>query len=81
MTKELKGTGLQAHHIVDQRFKLGIQDIVAVTPSEHQIFTNVWENYCLLGWNYSTSEIWGAAQQVYADYPAILNAIRIALGI
>ena len=41
MTKELKGTGLQAHHIVDQRFKLGIQDIVAVTPSEHQIFTNV----------------------------------------
>ena len=33
------------------------------------------------GGNYSTSEIWAAAQQVYADYPAILNAIRIALGI
>jgi hypothetical protein len=48
MTKALKGTGLQAHHVVEQRFA-GVMGgnatqrmSVAVTPAEHQVFTNAW---------------------------------------
>lgn len=80
MTKELKGTGLQAHHIVDQRFKLGIEDTVAVTTEEHQIFTNGMRKILPYGNDYTINEIWEAAQSVYADYPAILDAIRSVLG-
>src|SRR5690606_9601281 len=48
LTKALKGTGLQAHHLVEQRFAgvLGQNArqmaSVAVTKAEHQAFTNAW---------------------------------------
>jgi len=82
MTKTLKGSGLQAHHIVEQRFGLSITDSVAVTASEHQVFTNSWRSLIPYGTDYSTltnAQIWSAAQTVYTGYPAILDALQKAL--
>jgi hypothetical protein len=46
----LKGTGLQAHHLIEQRFAATVGQAapkmlaVAVTRPEHQVFTNAWRN-------------------------------------
>ncbi|HDD24953.1 MAG TPA: RHS repeat-associated core domain-containing protein, partial [Chloroflexi bacterium] len=84
----ISGTGLQAHHIIEQRFaaRLGLNpgqmQSVALTPEEHQIFTNLWRaqigynvDYTLL----TANDIWLAAQQVYAGYPELLEAARRTL--
>ncbi|WP_144687055.1 hypothetical protein [Acetivibrio clariflavus] len=86
MTKSLKGTGLQAHHIIEQRLAdvLGISNTksmlsVAVTKTEHQAFTNAWRKLIPYGTNYSTltkTQIWNYAQEVYKDYPALLDAAK-----
>jgi len=81
----LSGTGLQAHHIVEQRLAqtLGIDsklmDSVAVTTTEHQAFTNAWRQLIPYGTDYSKlnqSQIWDAAQKVYKDYPQLLDAAK-----
>ena len=81
LKKLLKGTGLQAHHIIEQRLvkHLGIDVYrmlsVAVTPAEHQKFTNMWREIFKYGTNYrklTIDDIWRAAQKVYKDYPALL---------
>ncbi len=86
LTKSLKGTGLQAHHIIEQRLAdvLGISNTksmlsVAVTKTEHQAFTNAWRKLIPYGTNYSTltkTQIWNYAQEVYKDYPALLDAAK-----
>lgn len=83
LRKGLKGTGLQAHHIVEKRL-LNALDIdansalsVAVTPTEHQVFTNAWRAIFPYGMDYSgltPEDVWEAAQKVYADYPDLLQA-------
>ena len=85
-----KGTGLQRHHIIERRFAdVGTLDInpnemlsVAVTPEEHQVLTNAWRD--LIGYSNSTNplntttaniqDIWNAAQDIYQNYPALLEA-------
>jgi hypothetical protein len=95
LSKELSKSGLEAHHLIEQRFArtLGLkaQDMlsVAVTEEEHQSFTNQWRN--LIGYANSTralrtdtatfDDIWQAAQKVYANYPKLLEAVRAQLGI
>ncbi len=79
LTKALKGTGLQAHHLIEQRFKLGHQISVAVTKAEHQVFTNAWRKLLPYGKTYTVNQVWNAAQKVYAKYPALLEAVRKAL--
>ncbi len=79
----LKGTGLHAHHIVEKRL-VAYLDIdvhnmlsVAVTPAEHQKFTNAWRRRIPHGTKYrelSREYIWEVAQEVYKDYPEILKA-------
>ena len=82
MKRALQGTGLHAHHIVDQRFGLNIDITVAVTRAEHQIFTNAMRAHIPFGTMGVTKEqVWSAAQDVYANFPAILEAIRLALGV
>ena len=89
----VRGTGLQRHHIIEQRFAPGLglnpgqMASVVLTPEEHQIFTNLWRSY--IGHNgdnisittatATLNDIWFAAQQVYADYPELLEAARQAL--
>jgi hypothetical protein len=85
----LKGTDLQAHHLIEQRFA-GVmgQDpakmlSVAVTPGakgEHQVFTNAWRSaipYREGTANATVEQITSAARQIYADYPAILRALGL----
>lgn len=50
---------------------------VAVTPAEHQAFTNAWRDVFKYGMDYSTLTpeiIWDAAQDIYKDYPELLDA-------
>ena len=85
LKKLLKGTGLQAHHIIEKRLvkHLGI-DVnnmlsVAVTATEHRQFTNAWRNLFSYGMDYSTVTVdmlWDAAQIIYKDYPELLEASK-----
>ena len=88
LKKALKGTGLQAHHIIEKRLikHLGINanDMlsVAVTAAEHQKFTNAWRSVFKYGTNYSVltkNDIWKAAQEIYKDFPELLQAARKTL--
>lgn len=88
LKKTLKGTGLEAHHIIEQRLVKHLDiDVktmlsVAVTKAEHQKFTNAWRKTFEYGMDYSTlkkSDIWKAAQKIYKDYPELLNAAKSIL--
>ena len=89
----ITGTGLVAHHIIEQRLAPALGQTAsqasdwlstAVTPQEHQVFTNAWRS--AIGYNNSnniintvtatTNDIWIAAQKIYADYPALLDAAK-----
>jgi len=85
----IKGLGLHAHHIVQQRFAqiIGVKAnnmlSVAVSPAEHQAFTNAWRAAIPYGTNYATvtaQQLWMHAQRIYADYPALLDAAKTTLG-
>lgn len=82
----MKGTGLQAHHLIEQRFtgvlgqnaRQGLS--VAVTQAEHQAFANAWRLAIPYGAgtaNATEAQIMNAARQIYSDYPQILNALGL----
>jgi len=82
----LKGTGLEAHHLIPQRFAgvmgklVGDMASVAVTKAEHQAFTNAWRQAIPYGEgtaNATPAQIRGAASQIYANYPDILSALGL----
>ena len=89
-------TGLTGHHIIEQRLASALGQIssqvrtwpsVALTPQEHQVFTNARRN--AIGYNNSNNlintatatidDIWTAAQNIYARYPALLDAAKNTL--
>ena len=91
LKQELAGTGLEAHHIVEQRFlngqsiKTGTALSVAVTKTEHQKFTNKWRRYFPYGdTDYSDpktiNRVWEASQDIYKDYPKLLDAVWDTIG-
>lgn len=78
LKKLSKGTGLEAHHLIEKRFAdtLGIKsnDIlsIAIDKETHQKITNAMRNelpYSTLfnRKNYSAQEIWNATKKVYTD--------------
>ena len=83
------GTGLQAHHLIEERFAKGLglnagkNPSIALTPQEHQVFTNAWRN--AIGYvgdrnpvntaNASLADVWATAQRIYVDYPELLRAV------
>ncbi len=86
LTKLLKGSGLQAHHLLEQRFAgvLGVgprsMSSIAVSPAEHQIFTNAWRQLIPYGQgtaNATREQIMNAARIIYKDYPDILKALGL----
>jgi hypothetical protein len=86
LRQALQGTGLRAHHLIEQRFaRIMGQDArkelcVAVTPSEHQAFTNDWRAAIPYGEgtaNATRELILREAARIYADYPAILQALGL----
>ncbi len=88
LKKTLKGTGLEAHHIIEQRLvkhlNIDVKTMlsVAVTKAEHQKFTNAWRGVFQYGMDYSTlqkADIWKVAQKIYKDYPELLDAAKSIL--
>jgi len=86
LRQALQGSGLQAHHIIPQRFAtLFGQDTsqqlsVALTQGEHQIFTNAWRALIPYGEGTQAATVESvlqAAQQIYADFPSLLQAIGV----
>jgi|GEM_PF-1892942 len=89
-----RGTGLHAHHLIEERFAKGLGlnagkiPSVALTPQEHQAFINAWRN--AIGYDNMKSvlttssatldDVWRAAQSVYRQYPELLDAVRQLLG-
>ena len=83
LKKELRGTGLEAHHIIEKRLvkylNINPDDIlsVALTKEEHRAFTNAWRKYFEYGMDYSTltkEQIMDAAIEIYAEYPELIGA-------
>ena len=83
---DLSGTGLEAHHLIEQRFAGAMgqsaSDMasVAVTKADHQAFTNAWRQAIPSGEgtaNATPAQIHSAARQIYADYPDILSALGL----
>ena len=90
----IANTGLQAHHIIENRFLPALQKLgltankmlsVAVTPEEHQVVINAWRSFFKYGKTkyeeLSVSQIWEAAQKIYAEYPELLKAAAQTLGL
>jgi hypothetical protein len=86
LTGALKGTGLQAHHLIEQRFA-GLMGqnarqmaSIAATKAEHQAFTNAWRQAIPYGQgtaNATQQQVLDAARQIYSGYPEILNALGL----
>lgn len=82
----LQGTGLRAHHLIEQRFS-GVMEqnpmkmlAIAVTPAEHQAFTNAWRR--LIPYRQGTADatpqlVRDTARQIYSQYPEILKALGL----
>jgi RHS repeat-associated protein len=96
LRKLTEGTGLQVHHIIEQRFasllKMNPDDMLSVvlTRGEHDKFTRLWQQ--AIGYSHwlsrnlrtdtaSVEDIWKAAQEIYKDYPVLLEAAKKTLGI
>ena len=86
LTKALKGTGLQAHHLLEQGFAgvLGQNArqmaSVAVTKAEHQAFTNAWRSAIPYGQgtaNATRQQVLDAARQIYSGHPELLRALGL----
>jgi len=86
LTKALKGTGLQAHHLIEQRFaglfggKASQGLSVAATKAEHQAFTNAWRRAIPYGQGTRAAtreSVIEAAKDIYKDHPAILQALGL----
>jgi hypothetical protein len=84
----IQGTGLQAHHLIEQRFAHlfggaprsgGLS--VAVTQAEHQAFTKAWRDRIPCGpsgTGAATREsVLDAARDVYRNYPEILRGLGL----
>jgi hypothetical protein len=53
---------------------------IAVTPVEHQVFTNAWRTAIPYGEgtaNATRDQIMNAARQIYKEYPEIIDAIGL----
>ena len=87
MTILLKNTGLQAHHIIEKRFAplLGIKNTdimysMAVTPQQHQLFTNAWRTAIPYGTTPTNMmDVYNTALKIYKDFPEIIKIINRAI--
>jgi hypothetical protein len=80
------GSGLVRHHIVEQRFARVLNIVntdnmlsIVLTKEEHQVFTNSWRQAIPYGTDYAQASrefLWSKAQEIYANYPELLEAAR-----
>ena len=82
-----KGSGLECHHIVEKRFapEIGFGGkenemlSIALTHEQHVVFTSKWRGAIPYKTPYDRNKIWNAAQEIYADFPNLLEAARKTL--
>lgn len=87
LRKVNKGTGKEVHHIVEKRFadSLDIDNTnnmlsIALSKSEHQVFTNAWRVALPYGNNYSKMQILGAAVKIYSrSLKLLVSALKTIL--
>ncbi len=81
-----KGTGLEVHHLVEQRLakilgiKPGDMKSIVLTHAEHSVFTQAWRKAIPYGKgtaNATKQSITEAARFIYKDHPAILKALGL----
>jgi hypothetical protein len=86
LSYQLRGSGLQAHHLIPQRFakifEQKVRDMlsVAVTPGEHDIFTQAWRDAIPYGRGTARAteeQVLNAAKRIYTKYPAILKSLGL----
>jgi hypothetical protein len=86
LKKLTKGTGLEAHHLFEQRFAkmLGVSPgsmlSIALTKAEHRVFTNAWRKAIPYGQgtvNATEASVLNAAKQIYKKHSDILKAIGL----
>ena len=53
---------------------------IALSHEDHLVFTNAWRESLPYGKSHDLDEIWGAAQDIYKNYPNLLEAARKTLG-
>jgi RHS repeat-associated protein len=84
--RAIRGTGLQAHHLIEQRFRHLFAEkpyswtAIALTKEQHQLFTNAWRNHIGYGEgtdNATFSMVEDAARRVYADHPDLLRVLGL----
>lgn len=89
LRKTTKGTGLEVHHIVEKKFAdaLGLSRgqtdemlSIALSKTDHRVYTNKWRQALPYGKAYTADEIWGVAMDISRDDPALLDAARKTLG-
>ncbi len=87
----IKGTGLEAHHLIEKRFanilgeKASQMASIALTKAEHQIFTKAWRaeigykgsKSLITTANATAKDIYNAAKKIYKDYPEILKVLGL----
>jgi len=89
LRREVKGSGLNVHHLIEQRFadvmEQNPNDMLSIvlTPEEHQEFTNAWRAEIGYGTGVgqtgtATQErVIEAARNIYRNYPDILKALGL----
>lgn len=81
------GSGLQVHHLIEQRFASAFKahpnkmPSIVLKPHEHQAFTNAWNAAYPRGRtvyrDLQPQEVMDKARGIYANYPAILSALGL----
>ena len=90
LSKYGKNSGLEVHHLIEQRFaeKLGVSasdmPSIVLTKAEHKKFTDAWRKE--IGYSNSTSylktgtaqteDILDAARVIYKEYPELLKSME-----
>lgn len=83
LRKANKGNGLEVHHILEKRFKSGIDNkktgnylSIALPHNQHVEFTNRWRRQIPYGKSNRTKfELFEAANHVYYDHPELMGAV------
>ncbi len=80
-----RGLGLQAHHLIEQRFAplfvAGYCTLaVALSPGEHQVITNLWRAVIPYGQGgtgqATVQSVLAAAEEVYWGFPELIGALK-----
>ena len=87
ITKQYKGTGMEAHHIIEKRLAIGSRWNVSQMPSVelnktvHRIYTNAWRKEIAYGTKYTFGlaykwRLFAASNKVYKGQRALKMAAR-----